>query len=73
MNHRVVYSVLFYILFIMLIIISKPRLVFDENGELRHFGIGSNKTMFSLGVFTVTLALVSFYMFALIDLVFGTK
>jgi len=73
MSHRVLYSVLFYVLFIVLIIVSKPPFVFDSKGQLKDFGIGANKTMFSLGVFTVVLAMVSFYIFAVIDLVFGQK
>ena len=69
-NHRVLYSVAFYVLTIMLVFISKPRLIFDENERIKLFGIGYNKTLFSFGVFTVSLALISFYVFAIIDVVF---
>jgi len=69
-NHRVLYSVAFYVLTIMLVFISKPRLIFDENEIIKPFGIGHNKTLFSFGVFTVSLALISFYVFAIIDVVF---
>lgn len=72
-SHRVLYSVLFYALFIVLIIVSKPPFVFDASGQLKNFGIGENKTMFSLGVFTVVLAMISYYIFAIIDVVFGVK
>ena len=70
-NTRVVYSVLFFILLIVLIIIAKPTVMFDANGDVKQFGIGDEKTMFSFGVFTVVLAILSFYVFCLIDLVFG--
>ena len=72
-NTRIIYSILFYILLIILIIIAKPSLMFDEDGHLKTFGIGEEKTMFSLGVLTVILALLSFYIFCLIDLVFANK
>mgnify|MGYP003452596851 CR=1 FL=1 len=70
-NTRVLYSVLFYILLIVLIIIAKPSVMFELDGNIKTFGIGEDKTMFSLGVFTVVLAILSFYVFCLIDLVFG--
>ena len=68
---RVVYSTLFYTASMALIILLKPMLLFDETGELRSFGFGTNKTLFSLGAITVALAVMSFYVFALIDLIFG--
>ena len=55
----------------LIIIISKPTPVFDDQGKLNAFGLGSDKTLFSLGVITVTIAVVSFYVFTIIDLVFG--
>lgn len=72
-NNRIIYSILFYILVIVLIIVSKPNIVFDENQHIRQFGFGDNKTLFSLGVFTVVLALLSYYIFALIDVLFENK
>jgi len=72
-NQRVIYAVLFYILLIMLIIISKPSVLFTDEGGIKPFGIGEDKTMFSLGVFTVVLAILSFYIFCLIDLIFGNR
>ena len=69
-SQRVLYSVIFFVLFIVLIIVSRPPCVFDNQSRLKNFGIGANKTMFSLGVMTVVCAMVSFYIFAIIDLVF---
>lgn len=69
-NHRVLYSVAFYILTIMLIFISKPKIIFNQDETIKQFGIGHHKTLFSFGVFTVLLALISFYVFAVIDVLF---
>lgn len=69
-NSRVVYSVLFYILVMTLILIAKPSLMFDKKGEVKRFGIGDDKTMFSVGVLTALLAIISFYIFCIIDIVF---
>lgn len=71
LNHRVFYSIAFYVLVIVLIVVSKPKLAFDSQGNIRQFGVGQSKTIFSLGVFVVALAIISFYVFAVIDLVFG--
>jgi len=69
-NQRIVYSCMFYALIILLIFVSKPDLVFDEDGSMKGFGLGPTKTMFSFGVFVVSVAFLSFYIFALIDLIF---
>lgn len=68
---RIIYSILFYVLLIILIILAKPSVMFETDGSLKEFGIGDEKTMFSLGVFTVVLAVLSFYVFCMIDLIFA--
>lgn len=69
-SSRVVYSILFYILLLILIVLIRPSIMFNQNGNIKPFGIGEEKTLFSFGVFTVILAILSFYVFCLIDLVF---
>jgi len=69
---RIIYSILFYILIIVLVVLAKPSFMFNENLELKSFGIGGDgKTMFSFGVFAIVTAIFSFYLFALIDMVFA--
>jgi hypothetical protein len=46
--------------------------MFEKDGELKQFGIGQDQTMFSFGIFTVVLAIGSFYLFCLIDVIFGS-
>lgn len=70
MNLRVLYSIIFYILLIVLLYLAKPQFIFDANGQIKHFGIGESDTMFSLGVFSVAIAFMSFYIFAVIDIIF---
>lgn len=69
-NSRVIYSLLFFVLLMVLVAVSKPSLIFHPDGSLKEFGIGDNKTMFSLGVFTTVIAILSFYAFCIIDLIF---
>lgn len=74
LNHRTVYSSLFYILIIVLVIIAKPAFAFDENGEIKSFGVGDQtRSIVSLGVVSTVFAIVSFYIFTIIDIVFGEK
>ena len=76
-NCRVIYSILFYILLVVLLFVAKPSLIFNDAGNIKQFGIdgsrNSRKTLFSFGVFTVSLALLSFYLFALVDVFVKTK
>lgn len=71
LNQRIIYASLFYLLLIILVLVTKPPMVFDEHGNVRPFGVGANKTIFSLGVLTVSLSIISFYIFCLIDLIFA--
>lgn len=74
-NSRVIYSLLFYIMAVLLVIVARPDVMFAPNGDIKTFGVGlekdgSAKTIFSFGVFAIVLAIVSFYMFAVIDIIF---
>jgi len=70
LNTRLLYSIVFFVLLITLVQTSKPSIIFGPDGNLRPFGVGEKKTMFSFGVFTVVLAILSFYFFCVIDVVF---
>lgn len=78
---RLVYSVLFFVLLITLIMTAKPRVLFDEvTGAARPFGVqggaatneaGPACTIFPLGVVVAVTAVLSTFVFTLIDVVFG--
>lgn len=70
-SSRIVYSILFYILAMMLIVTAKPSVIFDKDGSIKPFGVGYEKSMFSMGVFSIVCAIISFYIFCIIDLVFS--
>jgi hypothetical protein len=70
LNTRLLYSIVFFVLLITLVHMSKLSIIFNKDGQLRPFGIGDDKTMFSFGVFTVVLAILSFYFFCVIDIIF---
>jgi hypothetical protein len=55
----------------VLIIQWKPSVIFDSDGNVKNYGTERGDTIFSLGVVSVVLAIMSFYFFAFIDLVFS--
>lgn len=69
-NHRTIYSSLFYVLVILLFVVWKPTFMFDKDGRIKPFGVGDSKTIFSLGVVVAALAIISYYIFAMIDVLF---
>lgn len=73
LNGRILYAILFYVLLILLLVMAKPSIMFDRDGSIRPFGVGEEKTMFSVGVFSVVLALVSYYVFCLVDMIFAKR
>jgi hypothetical protein len=66
-NKRIVLSVITLILIMIIITISKPNMIFSNDGNIKSFGCGKNKTIYSLGVITLFISICSFYMFTLID------
>jgi hypothetical protein len=73
----VLYSSLFFVLLMVLIGVAKPALLFKPDGSLRpfgtrHRGAQPHTTVVSLGVVTVAAAVLSMFVFSLIDLVYET-
>lgn len=76
---RVVYSIVFFVLMMLLIIVSRPSWIFDpETGAPRPFGFSDDSdaskrrsTLFSFGVVVVLASVLSLYTFSWIDLVWG--
>jgi hypothetical protein len=70
-NGRIVYSILLFVLLMLLMYCMKPSMMFKRDDTIKPFGINKNQTIMSLGVFTIVCAIVSFYLFAMIDLIFS--
>jgi hypothetical protein len=70
-NSRISYSIIVFILSMIILFIVKPKLAFDQDGNIRKFGVQSKTdTIYSIGVFSIVMSIIIFYMFCLIDLVF---
>jgi hypothetical protein len=69
-SSRILYSIFFYILALILIFMYKPSFIFNDDDTLKNFGLNSNNTIYSFGTLTVVLAVATFYLFAVIDYIF---
>jgi hypothetical protein len=47
--------------------------MFDDKGEIKPYGVGPGDTVFSLGVMSIVLAVVCYYLFAIVDFIFGSS
>nr|QOI90441.1 hypothetical protein HWQ62_00305 [Pyramimonas orientalis virus] len=71
-NKRLILSIMFFILTMLLITTLRPPILFNQNdGTIKEFGIGETKTIYSLGVFVVTICILVFYLFSMIDLMYN--
>lgn len=69
-SSRIIYATFFYIFVISIIILKQPDQFFDENGNILSFGTRDNQSIFSLNYLSCILAIVSYYIFAVIDFIF---
>ena len=54
-----------------MIIAIKPNCLFKtEDGTIKEFGVGLDKTIYSMRVVGVCLSIFSFYIFSILDIIF---
>ena len=70
-NGRIIYSTLLFTMLMILVYLQKPTMMFRRDDALKSFGINKNQTIVSLGVFTIVCAIISFYVFAMVDFIFS--
>ena len=70
LNMRLVYAITFYLLLMALIYVSRPSFIFNKDGSRKNFGVGKNKTIYSLGVIVAIGAIMSYYIIVIIDCFF---
>ena len=60
-NNRVKYTLLIYLVVVMIIIIIRPKFMFKKNGEFKPFGIGKNKTIFPFWLIIFVSIIIAYY------------
>ena len=73
LNNRIIYSISFLVLTLALLYTSKPDFMFNEDGSIKPFGTGKEKTIYSLGSVTMAITIISFFIFSFIDLISENK
>lgn len=54
-------SIIIFLIFFIIIIVSKPTLIFDKNGKPREFGLGyKNKTVCPIWLVVIILGILSY-------------
>jgi hypothetical protein len=71
MKSRIFYSALCLIVVMLLLVIARPRVMFSVDGTPKEFGLEEHQTMYSLGFVSIVSAIVLFYFFSLMDLIFS--
>lgn len=69
--NRVVFSVVFCGVAVLILFYVKPPDMFDENGVPRQFGVEPDQTLLSVGSVTFLVAAITLFCFTWIDMVIG--
>lgn len=65
-SHKAYYAIIIFFILMTLVHIVKPKLIYDETGAFRHFGVGyRNKTIIPIWMVSIVLAILS-YLFVLV-------
>jgi uncharacterized membrane protein YozB (DUF420 family) len=60
-EHVTTFSVILFIILFGLIVMMKPRFLYNKDGSIREFGIGyKNKTIFPIWLFSIILGILSY-------------
>ena len=63
-SNIVLSSIVIFMFLFMIIIITKPSIIFNNDGTFRNFGIGySKKTVTPICLVTIILAIISYFAF----------
>lgn len=68
MVDRVKYAIVFSVLTIALLFLTKPSVAFDHTGKPIPFGVQRGQTLLSVGACTVLISVISLFIFTWIDL-----
>jgi hypothetical protein len=68
-NNRVKYALVIYLLFILIVLLTKPKFMFKKNGEFKAFGTGRNKTVFPFWLLIFVAIVISYYLANLMILI----
>ena len=69
LNNRVKYSITIYLVLVIILVLSKPKFFFKENGQFKEFGTGAGKTVIPFWLVLLVCAILSYYLGNLLILI----
>jgi hypothetical protein len=57
------YTIVIYLVISIFIWIKKPKIMFNNDGQIKNFGVGNSKTIFYYPMFLIILAVLLFSIF----------
>jgi hypothetical protein len=67
-QHRIVFTLVLYTVAVLAVFVARPATTFNDDGTLKPFGAGQQKTLLGLGVVIVLCAVTSTFAVAMADL-----
>ena len=61
MHNRIQLSIILYLIFMGIVIVIKPKHIYNTDGSLKQFGSGTEKTLFPLWLIIFIGAFLSYY------------
>ena len=68
-NNRVKYSIMIYLVLVIILVLSKPKFFFKKNGQFKEFGTGPGKTVIPFWLVLLVCAILSYYLGNLLILI----
>jgi hypothetical protein len=68
-NNRVKYSITIYLVLVIILVLSKPKFFFKQNGQFKEFGTGAGKTVIPFWLVLLVCAIFSYYLGNLLILI----
>jgi len=65
MNTPLIRTLVIYLIINFLLFVIKPNILFTNDGHMRSFGCGDNKTIISLPFITITFSIIFYFIMTL--------
>jgi hypothetical protein len=56
------YGIFIYIFSLIILWIAKPSLCFNEEGKVKNWGVGKNKTMYPIFIISLSISIISLFL-----------
>ena len=57
-SNEIIYTIIFFLSIVFIIIKLKPKLLFDENNNFKKFGLNKNETLFNFWIVVILLSII---------------